>query len=61
VIVVDGRIDGVWRFERKGTRIAIEIEPFAGAPKASVRRGLESEAERVAAFLGGALDLTWTG
>jgi uncharacterized protein YcaQ len=61
VAVVDGRIEGVWRFERKGKRIVIEIEPFSGAPKASVRRGLESEAERVAAWLGGALDLSWIG
>ena len=60
VLVVDGRIDGVWRFERKGNRIAIEVEPFAGTPTSAILSAVESEAERVAASLGGSLDLTWT-
>jgi hypothetical protein len=58
VLLVGGRIEGVWRHERKGARIELELEPFR-KPSAAVRRAAEAEAERVAAFLGGELDLRW--
>jgi hypothetical protein len=61
VLFVDGRIDGVWRFERKGKRLAVEIEPFAGVkPTKRVREAAEAEAESLAAFMGGDLALTWS-
>ena len=46
---------GVWRFERRGRRLAISIEPFR-PQGADVRSA--AEAERVAAFLGGDLALS---
>ena len=58
VLLVDGRMEGVWRFARKGRRIAISIEPFR-SQGAGVREAAEAEAERIAGFLGGALDLGW--
>ncbi len=58
VFLVDGRIDGVWRQERKGKRLVVEIEPFAGAPKWVVREA-EREAESLASFIGAPLELTW--
>jgi hypothetical protein len=58
VVEVDGRIEGVWRFERKGKRLVVEVEPFAGKLKPKVRGAVEAEAERVAASLGGALSLS---
>ena len=58
VLLVDGRIDGVWRHERKGKRLEVEIEPFASVPK-WVLRGAEQEAESLAAFMGAPLELTW--
>lgn len=58
VLLVDGRMDGVWRHEQKGGRLTVRIEPFVDLP-AWARRAAEAEAERLAAFLGGALDLTW--
>jgi hypothetical protein len=59
VLLVDGRMAGVWRHERKGRRLAVAIEPF-GKLHAWARRGAEAEAERLAAFLGGELELAWT-
>jgi winged helix DNA-binding protein len=59
VVLVDGRMEGVWRHERKGARLAVEIEPFVKLP-AWARRGVEEEAARLAAFLGGELELSWT-
>ena len=58
VLLVDGRIDGVWRHDNKGKRMLLDIEPFAPVPK-WVARGAEQEAESLAAFLGGPLELAW--
>jgi hypothetical protein len=58
VVLIDGRIDGVWRFSRRGRRVAIEVEPFVRF-KAAVRKAVEAEAARIAAFLGGELTLAW--
>jgi hypothetical protein len=58
VLLVDGRMEGVWRFERKGRRIAVSISPFR-RQGADVRQAAEAEAQRIAGFLGGDLALTW--
>jgi Winged helix DNA-binding domain len=59
VLLVGGRMDGVWRQETKGRRLQLTIEPFAGPPPARVRRAAEAEAERLAAWSGGQLELRW--
>jgi hypothetical protein len=51
VVLVDGRMAGVWRHERKGKSLRVEVEPFAALP-ARVRRAVGEEAERLASFLG---------
>lgn len=43
VVLVDGRMEGVWRHERRGDRLSVEIEPFARQPD-WVRRAAEEEA-----------------
>jgi len=60
VLLVDGRMAGVWRYGRKGKRLAVEIEPFPGVkvPKA-VRAATDSEAESLARFMGAELSLSW--
>lgn len=59
VLLVDGRMEGVWAHERKGDRLVVEIEPFAEQPK-WVRRTAEEEAERLTRFLGGELEFGWS-
>jgi Winged helix DNA-binding domain len=59
VLLVGGRMDGTWRQEAKGRRLLVTIEPFAGPPPAWARRAAEAEAERLAAFTGGQLELRW--
>jgi len=60
VVLVDGRMAGVWRHERKGKTLKVEVEPFRSLP-ARTRRGVGEEAERLAAFLGGQdLALRWS-
>lgn len=58
VLLVDGRMDGVWRHERKGKRLIVQIEPFVPLPLGA-RRAAEEEAGRLADFTGGALELHW--
>jgi hypothetical protein len=59
VLLVGGRMDGTWRQERKGRRQLVVIEPFAGRLPAWARRAAEAEAERLTAFTGGELELSW--
>jgi hypothetical protein len=60
VLLVGGRMDGTWRQEAKGRRLLVTIEPFTDPP-GWARRAAEAEAERLAAFTGGQLELTWAG
>jgi hypothetical protein len=59
VLLVNGRVAGVWRHTRTGRRLDVELDPFERLP-AWARRQLEAEAERLATFLTGDLSLTWT-
>jgi hypothetical protein len=58
VLLVNGRMDGVWSHERKGNRLTVEIEPFGKLSKWA-RAEAEAEAERLAGFLGGELAVSW--
>lgn len=59
VVLVDGRIVGVWRHERKGKSIAVAVEPFEN-PSPKTRKAVATEAEKLAGFLGGRLSLSWS-
>jgi hypothetical protein len=56
VVLVDGRMAGVWSHERKGKRLAVEVEPFGRLTRAE-RAGVEAEAAALADFIGGELEL----
>jgi hypothetical protein len=58
VVLVNGRMDGTWRHDIKGSHVEIAIKPFVNVP-IWVRRAAEQEAERLAAFLGCTLILAW--
>jgi hypothetical protein len=51
VLLLNGRMVGVWKHTRKGRRLLVELEPFGRLP-AWARAQFESEAERLAEFLG---------
>ena len=60
VLCVDGRLLGVWRHERKGRRLGVQIEPFPGVRVTkSLQNAMSAESERLARFMGGELSLTW--
>lgn len=58
VVLVNGRMAGVWRHARKAQRLLVEVEPFAPLPDWA-RRQVESEAERLAAYMDAPLRLAW--
>lgn len=58
VLLVDGRIAGVWRHEGAGGAVRVTVEPFDATP-APVRAAVEVEAERLGAFLGGSPEVVW--
>jgi hypothetical protein len=58
VLLVNGFMRGTWRHEVRGSRLEIVVEPFVSLP-AWVRRAAAQEAERLTAFLGGKLSLSW--
>jgi hypothetical protein len=51
-------MQGVWRHEIKSSRVDVAVEPLVKTP-VWVRRAAAQEAERLAAFLGGALSFAW--
>lgn len=51
VLLVDGRMDGIWSYEKKGTRLLVSVEPFVKLPKWCAA-AVEEETELLAAFLG---------
>ena len=56
VLLVNGRIVGVWRHERKGRRLVVALEPFDGLPSWAEAQ-LEADALRLAAFYDSRLEL----
>jgi hypothetical protein len=58
VLLVDGRMRGVWRHEVARGSVDVEIEPF-GRLRKGARAAAEAEAQRLATFLDGELRLSW--
>jgi uncharacterized protein YcaQ len=50
VVLVDGRVAGVWGYERKGERLVVTTDLFS-RPSRAMKDGVEAEAEDVARFL----------
>lgn len=56
VVLVGGRVAGVWRHEMRGNRVEVEIDPFTTLAPGDTRAA-EDEAARLAAYLGRDLTL----
>lgn len=52
VVLVSGRIVGIWKHEKKSARIEVAVDLFEKVP-AWARREVKRETERLAIFLGG--------
>jgi hypothetical protein len=50
VVLVDGRMEGVWDYDRQRSNVVVQVEMFEElTPK--VKRGIEGEAQRLGEFL----------
>src|SRR3990172_3056601 len=58
VVLVDGRVVGVWSYERKGRRLRVRVEPFGKLPHA-VREGVEAEAQEIARYFESSEEVTF--
>jgi hypothetical protein len=58
VVLVDGRMQGVWTIDRQRAKGVVQVEMF-DAPAAGVEAELQSEAKRLGDFLGSDLELTF--
>jgi uncharacterized protein YcaQ len=59
VLLVDGRIVGVWKHERTAGTLVVTIEPFCDVGT-EVRAAAEAQAQRLLAYVGDdELDLSW--
>jgi hypothetical protein len=50
VVLVDGKIEGVWEYETRKDQTLVKVSMFA-PPAREVRKGIEAEAERLEGFL----------
>jgi hypothetical protein len=58
VVLVDGRIEGVWQYERQRGQIRVRVEMFT-PPETALQSQIAVEAERLGAFLGGPVVLEY--
>jgi hypothetical protein len=58
VVLVDGRIGGIWKYEQKRGKLLVSVEPFAPL-SSSVQTHLEAEVTRLGEFLSAPADLTY--
>ncbi len=59
VVLVDGRMDGIWKHEVKGNAVQVSVEPFVPF-SAKTRKAVERDAERLSGYLDKTLRLDWT-
>jgi hypothetical protein len=58
VLLINGQMAGVWKYERKGGKLLVQITPFVKVP-VWAKKGAEKEAARLATFLGDTPEITW--
>jgi hypothetical protein len=51
VVLVDGRVQGVWSHDRAGNRLRVKVRPLNRIPR-SVTSALQAEADELGSFLG---------
>ena len=60
VVLIDGRIAGVWSHRQRGKTLHVSVEPF-GRLSRSQRAAIEERAASIAEFIESSLELAYTG
>lgn len=58
VVLIDGRLAGVWEYDKQRSPITVTIELFAPV-QAETQDGIEAEARRLGDFLGDNIEIQW--
>jgi hypothetical protein len=58
VVLVDGRMAGVWSYEKKRTRTLVGVEMFVPS-KGSVEEAIEEEARKLGSFIGAPAEVAY--
>jgi hypothetical protein len=58
VVLVNGRMEGLWEQEKKSSSVSVSVEMFQ-PPGAEVTQGIEAEIERLGTFLGRQVGLVY--
>jgi hypothetical protein len=58
VVLLAGRIAGVWRHEKRGQRVLVQVEPFVSLD-ADSKASIQAEADRLGVFLGAPVEVTY--
>lgn len=58
VVLIDGRMEGIWGYDVQRSRISIQVEMFT-PPTASIKRGIQAEAKRLGDSLGSEVELAY--
>lgn len=56
VVLVDGRIEGIWEYEKRRNALAVSLEMFGALPK-KVKQAIEEEVDRLGTFMGAQAEL----
>jgi hypothetical protein len=59
VVLVDGRIEGVWEYEKQRGQLVVTVDLF-GSLTSQITRGVDAEAQRLGDFLGAEAVVTYT-
>jgi hypothetical protein len=59
VVLVDGKVSGVWSSEGKNRRLDVKVEPFRKLT-AAVKQGIGEEVERLGSFLDTPTELSFS-
>ena len=60
VVLVDGRIEGVWEYDRQDSHAVVKVEMFA-PPTATIKRGIQAEVKRLGSFWDVEVELRYAG
>ncbi len=58
VVLVNGRMEGLWEQEKKGPTTTVRVEMFR-PPSLDVRHGIEAEAERLGKFIRSSIEVLY--
>jgi hypothetical protein len=58
VVLVGGRMEGVWEYDKKRNRVVVKVVMFA-PPNSAIKQGIDAEAQRLGKFFDSDVEVTY--